>query len=72
MGPTRFGYVRSMVFQSTRKFLPGSRWVLGCLLFIADKFRDLSLQEPESLKVARSCTNHLPPTPFQVGLENKA
>jgi hypothetical protein len=43
MGLTRFDYVRSMAFQSTIKFLPGSRWVLRSLLFIVDKFRNLSL-----------------------------
>jgi hypothetical protein len=32
-----------MTFQSTTKFLPGPRWVLGSLLFIADKFEDLNL-----------------------------
>jgi hypothetical protein len=45
----RFDYVRSMAFQSTTKFLPRSRWVIGSLLFIADKFRDLNLPELESL-----------------------
>jgi hypothetical protein len=48
MGLTRFDYLRSMAFQSTSKFLPDSRWVLGSLLFVTDKFGDLSLQEPES------------------------
>jgi hypothetical protein len=43
VGLTRSDYVRSMAFQSTTKFLPGSRWVLGSHLFIVDKFGDLSL-----------------------------
>jgi hypothetical protein len=43
MGLKRSDYIRSMAFQSTTKFLPGSRWVLGSLLFITDKFEDLSL-----------------------------
>jgi hypothetical protein len=43
MGLMRSDYVTSMAFQSTTKFLPGSRWVLGSFLFIADMFEDLSL-----------------------------
>jgi hypothetical protein len=43
VGLIRFDYVRSMVFQSATKFLPGSRWVLGSPLFINDKFGDLIL-----------------------------
>jgi hypothetical protein len=43
MGLTRFDYVRSMVFQSSSNFISDSRWVLGSLLFIADKFEDLTL-----------------------------
>jgi hypothetical protein len=35
--------VRSIVFQSSSKFLPDSRWVFGSLLFIDDNFGDLSL-----------------------------
>jgi hypothetical protein len=42
-----FIYVRSMAFDSTSKFLPGSRLVFGSLRFIADKTGDLSLQEPK-------------------------
>jgi hypothetical protein len=56
----RFDSVRTMVFQSTTKFLPGSRWVLGSLLFIIDKFGDKNLQEPESPKVAGSGTDCIP------------
>jgi hypothetical protein len=48
MGLTGFDYMRSMVFQSASKFLPSSRWVLGSLLFVADMFRDLRIQELES------------------------
>jgi hypothetical protein len=55
--------MRAMVFQSTNKFLPGSRWFLGSLDFITDKFGDLSLQEPESHEVTRSGTGHLPLDP---------
>jgi hypothetical protein len=58
---TRFSYVRSMVFQSSSKFLPGSRWVLGSLLFITNKFRDLNLQEPELREVIGSSTECIPP-----------
>jgi hypothetical protein len=53
VGLMRFDYVRSMTFQSTNKFSLDSRWVFGSLLFIADKFGDLSLQEPEPKEVAR-------------------
>jgi hypothetical protein len=49
-----------MAFQSTTKFLPGSRWVLGSLLFIADKFGELILQEPESPEVIGSGSGRLP------------
>jgi hypothetical protein len=44
--------MRAMVFQSTTKFLPGLRWVLGSLLFIADNFGDLNLQDSESREVS--------------------
>jgi hypothetical protein len=53
--------MRAMTFQSTTMFLPGSRWVLGSFLFIADKLGDLNLQELELSKVIRSGTGHLPP-----------
>jgi hypothetical protein len=39
----RSSFMRGMPFQSTTKFLLGSRWFLGSLQFITDKFRDLSL-----------------------------
>jgi hypothetical protein len=60
-----------MAFQSTSKFLPGSRWVLGSILFVANKFGDLSLQESKSREVNGSGTGHLPPAPVQVGLINE-
>jgi hypothetical protein len=43
MGLMRSSFVRAMAFQSTTKFLLGSRWVLGSLLFIGNKFGDLNL-----------------------------
>jgi hypothetical protein len=61
-----------MSFQSTTKFLPGSRWVLGSLIFIADKFGDMNLQEPESREVVGSGTGHLPPALIRVGLINES
>jgi hypothetical protein len=65
-------FVRTMVFQSTTKFLPGSRWFLGSLEFLSDKFRNLSLQEPELSKVAGLGIGCLPPAPVRVGLINEA
>jgi hypothetical protein len=61
-----------MVFQSTTKFLPCYKWFLGSLEFLIDKYGNLSLQEPELSKVARSGADHFPPTLVQVGLINKA
>jgi hypothetical protein len=72
VGSTRFGYVRLMMFPSSNKFLPDLRWVLGSLLFITDKFRDLSLQELESPKVTGSGTNRISLIPAQVSLIIKA
>jgi hypothetical protein len=66
MGLTRLGFMRSMTFQSTTKFLADSRWTFGSLLFVADKFGDLSLQEPESCEVAGLATSLLPPAPFEL------
>jgi hypothetical protein len=40
---TRIVYVRSMAYKSTSNFLSISRLVFRPLLFIADKFGDLSL-----------------------------
>jgi hypothetical protein len=68
MGLTRSNFMRTMAFQSTTKFLPGSRWFLGSLEFLTDKFENLSLQEQELSKVTRSGTGHLPLTPVWVGL----
>jgi hypothetical protein len=39
----RSSFMRAMVYQSTTKFLPGSRWFRGSLQFITDKFGDLTL-----------------------------
>jgi hypothetical protein len=36
MGLTRSSFVRAMVYQSTTKFLTGTRWFLGSLKFITD------------------------------------
>jgi hypothetical protein len=51
---------------------PVSRWVLGSLLFIANMYGDLNLQEPESCEVIRSGTGRLPPAPVHVDVINKA
>jgi hypothetical protein len=72
MGLMRFDYVRSMTFKSTNKFIPDSRWVLGSLLFIVDKFRYLSLQESESQEVVRSSTDRLSLALVRVDLVNEA
>jgi hypothetical protein len=72
VGVTRSSFVRAMVFQSTTKFLPGSRSFLGSLLFITDKFGYLSLQEPESREVIESGIDRLPLAPVRVGLINEA
>jgi hypothetical protein len=72
MGLTRFNYVRSMMFQSTTKFLSDMRWVLRSLLFVTDKFRDLSLQEPELPEVAGSGNGRLSPALVRVDLINEA
>jgi hypothetical protein len=63
MGLMRSSFVRAMSFQSTTKFLPSSRWVVGSVLFIADKFGDLNLQESESREVVGLGTSYLPPVP---------
>jgi hypothetical protein len=49
----RSSFVRAMAFQSTTKFLPGSRWFLSSLEFLTDKFGNLILQEPELRKAVR-------------------
>jgi hypothetical protein len=68
----RSNFMRTMVFQSTTKFLLGSRWFLGSLEFLTDKFGDLSLQEPESSEVTGLGTGRLPPALIQVSLINEA
>jgi hypothetical protein len=72
MGPTRFIYVKSMAFDSTSRFLPGSRLVIEYVLFIADKMGDLSLHQPESWEIDGSNTDHFPSTPTQAGLACEA
>jgi hypothetical protein len=42
---------------------PSSMWVLASVLFMADMFGDLNLQEPESREVIESGTSCLPPAP---------
>jgi hypothetical protein len=64
--------MRVMVYQSTTKFLPDSRWFLGSLQFITDKFGDLTLQEPESHGILELGTKRLRPAPVRVGLINEA
>jgi hypothetical protein len=64
--------MRAMTFQSTIKFLPGSRWFLVSLQFVTDKFGDLNLQEPESSKVTGSGIDRLPPALVRVDLVNEA
>jgi hypothetical protein len=61
-----------MAFQSTTKFLPDSRWILGSLIFMANKFGDLNPQESESREVIESGIGHLPPAPIRVDLINEA
>jgi hypothetical protein len=53
-------------------FLPSSRWLLGSLLFIADMFGDMTVQEPESREVIRLGTDRFPPALVQVSLINEA
>jgi hypothetical protein len=72
MGLMRSSFVRAMAYQSTTKFLPDSRWFLGSLQFVTDRFADLTLQEPESRKIIGLGTGLLPPAPVQVGLVNEA
>jgi hypothetical protein len=68
----RSSFMRAMAYQSTTKFLPGSRWFLESLQFITDKFGDLTLQEPESREIIESGTDRLPPDPVWVRLINEA
>jgi hypothetical protein len=71
MGFTRSRFMRIMMFQSTTKFLPGSRWFLSSLKFWTDKFGNISLQELELSKVTRSGTDRLPLTPVRVDFVNE-
>jgi hypothetical protein len=48
------------------------RWVLISLLFVAGKFGDLSLQEPELRRVTGSGTGHLPPALIRVDVVKEA
>jgi hypothetical protein len=64
--------VRAMTFQSTTKLLLGSKWFLGPLDFLTDKFGNLSRQEPELSKAVGSGIGRLPPSPVRVGLVNEA
>jgi hypothetical protein len=68
----RFIYVRSMSFQSTSKFLPGTRTVFGSLLFIADKMGYLNLQEPESWEIVGLGTDIFPLASAEVDLACEA
>jgi hypothetical protein len=68
VGLMRSSFVRTMAFQSTTKFLPGSRWFLGSLEFLTAKFGNLSLQERELSEVIRSGTGRLPLASVQVSL----
>jgi hypothetical protein len=52
--------MRTMAFESATKFLLGSRWFLGSLEFLTDKFGNLSLQEPELSEVIRLGNVYLP------------
>jgi hypothetical protein len=72
VGLMRFIYVRSMSFQSTSKFLPGTRTVFGSLLFIADKMGYLNLQEPESWEIVGLGTDIFPLASAEVDLACEA
>jgi hypothetical protein len=65
-------FVRAMAFQSTTNFLPSSRWFMGSLEFLTNKFGNESLQESESSDFIVSCTDCLRPAPVRVGLINEA
>jgi hypothetical protein len=72
MGLMRSSLVRATTYQSTTKFLPDSRWFLGSLPFINNKFGDKTLQESESQEITKSGTGHLPPAPVQLSPVNQA
>jgi hypothetical protein len=57
----RFIYLRLMAFESTSKFHRGSRLVFGSILLIANKRRDLCLQEPEPREIVGSDTDRFQP-----------
>jgi hypothetical protein len=61
-----------MAFDSTSRFLPGSRLVFGSLLFIVDKMGDLSLHQPEWREIIRSDTDHFPLTSTRAGVACEA
>jgi hypothetical protein len=67
VGLTRSSFMRAMTFQSTTKFLPSSRWFLGSVVFLTDKFGNLSLQRLELSEDARSGTGCIPPAPVRDG-----
>jgi hypothetical protein len=58
--------------SNSTKFLPGSRWFLGYLEFLTKKCGNLSLQESELGKVARSGTGRLPLSLVRVSLIKEA
>jgi hypothetical protein len=62
----------TMAFQSTTMFLPDSRWFVGSLEFLTDKFGNLSLQQPESSEVVGSGIGNLPLASARVSLVNEA
>jgi hypothetical protein len=72
VGPTRLSYARSMTFQSSSKFLPGSRLASGSLLFIANQMGDLSLSEPASREIVGSGTDRVHLIPTRDGLAYEA
>jgi hypothetical protein len=67
VGLTRSSFMRAMTFQSTTKFLPSSRWFLGSVVFLTDKFGNLSLQRLELSEDSRSGTGCIPPAPVRDG-----
>jgi hypothetical protein len=63
MGLMRLSFMRAMTYQSITKFLSDSRWFLGSLQFITNKFGDLTKQDPESRRIIESGTGLLPAAP---------
>jgi hypothetical protein len=68
----RSSFMRTMAFESTTKLLPGSRWFLGSLEFLTDKFGNLSLQELKLSKVVGSGNDRLLLALVWVSLINEA